>query len=240
MSHPHRHDADDAHQHDADDAHRHDAPYAPDAHRHHHGQAAPPSGPAHGSMPHVHGTHHPAAWRHGVEQIRHCQLCGGALQWTYVAEQRAEHKVCTGCGRIQWFNPKVAAGTLILSGGGVVLLRRGIEPGHGLWTYPGGFVNLGETAQEAAVRETSEESGLHVELDGPAGVYTSDARDIIIVVFRARVVGGSLSACDECLDARVFQPNEIPWDQLAFSSTLALMRQTFPEHAPHDEVKSEK
>ena len=147
-------------------------------------------------------------------------------------EAKRECKVCARCGHVQFLNPKVAAGTLTLIDGRIVLLRRGIEPGYGLWTYPGGFVDLGETAQEAAIRETAEESGLTVEITSPAGVYTSDGRDIIITIFHARTVGGSLHARDESLEAQLFAAAEIPWPDLAFSSTRQLLRDAFPQHAP--------
>jgi ADP-ribose pyrophosphatase YjhB (NUDIX family) len=174
---------------------------------------------------------HPGSWKERLERTRFCTRCGGPLEWTFVPEAKRECKVCSRCGRVHFFNPKLAAGTLTRIDGRIVLLRRGIEPGYGLWTYPGGFVDLGESAQEAAVRETAEESGLHVEITGPAGVYTSDARDIVIVVFHARVAGGALHAADESLEARLFDPADIPWNDLAFSSTRQLLRDHFPGHA---------
>jgi ADP-ribose pyrophosphatase YjhB (NUDIX family) len=177
---------------------------------------------------------HPPSWKARLERTRFCTHCGGPLEWSFVPDAKRECKVCSRCGHVHFFNPKVAAGTLTLVDGRIVLLRRGIEPGYGLWTYPGGFVDLGESAQEGAIRETAEECGLHVEITGPAGVYTSDARDIIIVVFHARVTGGELRAADESLEARLFGPSEIPWPDLAFPSTRQLLCDHFPEHAlPH-------
>ena len=171
-----------------------------------------------------------------MHRLRFCAPCGGRLTWRADSGSGRERLVCDQCGEVQFLNPKVAAGTLILDDGRIVLVRRGIEPGYGLWTFPGGFVDLGESAQEGAARETLEESGLTVEIGKPAGVYTSSARDIIIVVFWARILGGSLCGADECLEARLFRPSEIPWDELAFPSTRQLLETHFPRSS--DELSS--
>jgi len=178
------------------------------------------------------GHAHPRSWKDRLERLRFCNPCGGELVWKSPAPAQPERLTCSACGEVQFLNPKVAAGTLIVVDARIVLLRRAIEPGYGLWTFPGGFVDLGETAQEAAARETMEEAGLRVAVGGPAGVYTSDARDIIIIVFWASVTGGSLCAADECLEARLFHPSEIPWSDLAFSSTRKLLAEHFPRQPP--------
>lgn len=175
--------------------------------------------------------HHPhteAAWQARAEQTRHCSFCGGKLETRSVPEHKGEVKLCSACNRVCFLNPKVAAGTLVLIDGKIVLARRSIEPGYGLWTFPGGFVDLGETPQEAAARETFEEVRLEVQVGAPAGVYISSGRDTVILVFWAEATGGTLQPADECLDARLFAPAEIPWDSLAFPSTRALLHEHFP------------
>lgn len=132
--------------------------------------------------------------------------------------------MCSTCGFVFYLDPKVAAGTLFTIDGGVVLLRRGIEPGYGKWVFPGGFVDRGEPVHEAAIRETWEEAGLRVTLDGVLGVYSFPGQDIVVVAYAATVVEGTLQALDECLDARAFRQGEIPWDDLAFPSTHAALR----------------
>jgi ADP-ribose pyrophosphatase YjhB (NUDIX family) len=121
---------------------------------------------------------------------------------------------------VLYLDPKVAVGTIIRTGDGrLVLVRRAIEPGYGLWVFPGGYVDRGEHIVEAAVREAREESGLEVRVDGLVNIYSYAGTTPIIIVYRATMVGGDLCTDDECLEARLFPPDEIPWDQLAFRST---------------------
>lgn len=151
----------------------------------------------------------------------YCSACATKLEMRFV--ERRELPVCPGCERIQYLDPKVAAGTIPRMDGGLVLIRRGIEPGYGLWTFPGGYMDLGETCQETAIRETHEETGLSVEIDSLLGVYSFPGRPVVVVVYSAVVVEGVPAPLHECLEARVFQPDEVPWEELAFPSTRAAL-----------------
>ncbi|HWN54863.1 MAG TPA: NUDIX domain-containing protein, partial [Methylomirabilota bacterium] len=95
---------------------------------------------------------------------------------------------------------------------------------RGKWTYPGGFVDWGEAVEAAAVRETREETGLEVELDGLLGVYSYPGTPIVIVVYRARVIGGEVRTCWENDCVEWVAPDDIPWEQLAFPSTTEALR----------------
>jgi ADP-ribose pyrophosphatase YjhB (NUDIX family) len=108
--------------------------------------------------------------------------------------------------------------------GGIVLLKRTIEPRIGTWVFPGGFVDRGEATAAAAVRETLEESNLRVSLTGILDVYSFPGSEVVVVVYAAEVVGGTLCAGDECDEARAFAPEAIPWGELAFESTRAALR----------------
>ena len=101
----------------------------------------------------------------------------------------------------------------------IVLVRRAIEPGYGLWVFPGGYVDRGETVTAAALRETREEAGLDVRLDGLVNIYSYPGRPIIIIVYTASILGGELRIDEESLEARLFTPEDIPWTDLAFVST---------------------
>jgi len=149
----------------------------------------------------------------------YCSACATRLEMRFV--ERRELPVCPGCERIQYLDPKVAAGTIPRLGDGLVLIRRAIEPGYGLWTFPGGYMDLGETCQETAIRETLEETGLQVEIDSLLGVYSFPGRPVVVIVYSAVVVEGVPTPMHECLEARVFKPSEVPWDELAFPSTRA-------------------
>ena len=103
-------------------------------------------------------------------------------------------------------------------------MRRNINPSKGKWTFPGGFVDWGETVTGAALRETQEETGFRVDLDGLVGVYSYPGAPVVIVVYRARVVGGALQLSDEIQELAWLVPDEIPWDELAFPSTREALR----------------
>ena len=105
--------------------------------------------------------------------------------------------------------------------GRVVMVRRNMEPGIGRWTFPAGFVDRGESVEEAAVREMEEESGLKVRLNGLVGVYSKTGEAIILVVYSGDVVRGTLAAGPEAQDAGLFDPRELP--PLAFERDTAIM-----------------
>jgi ADP-ribose pyrophosphatase YjhB (NUDIX family) len=142
--------------------------------------------------------------------------------------------VCTSCGTVHWIDPKVAAGCLIVRGGKVLLLKRGIEPGLGKWVFPGGHVDRGETLEAAALRETLEECGVEARLDGLVGVYSYPGRPVIVAVYRATLRSGSPEPypADETLEVKWFAPEEIDAIDLAFRSTAdalsALLGRPFP------------
>jgi ADP-ribose pyrophosphatase YjhB (NUDIX family) len=154
---------------------------------------------------------------------RFCPLCGGALAREPIPPDQREHPVCGRCGFIFYLNPKVVGGTIPERDGRVLLTRRTINPSRGLWTFPGGYVDFGETVTDAAMRETWEETGLKVTLTGLVGVYTYPGAPVIIV-YGARVESGTLRPCSEndLLEWRGVA--EIPWEHLAFPSTRDALR----------------
>lgn len=113
----------------------------------------------------------------------------------------------------------MVVGTIFTLDGGVVLLKRGIEPAMGKWVFPGGYVDRGESVQEAALRETLEEARLKVALGALLNVYSYPRSPNIIIVYAAQIIGGELAAGDESAEAATFLPRDIPWDDLAFDST---------------------
>ena len=156
--------------------------------------------------------------------VRFCPLCGAPLVREPIPPDQREHAVCTRCRFVFYLNPKLVGATIPEQDGRLLLTRRSIEPGRGLWTFPGGFVDYGETVTDAAVRETFEETGLKVDLTGLLNVYTYPAAPVI-VVYKAVVVAGTLATCEENDQLEWVVPGDIPWGMLAFQSTREALRE---------------
>ena len=156
-----------------------------------------------------------------------CPKCGSALGPRRLREFEPDRLACTKCLFIMYLNPKVAAGAVVEYEGGVVLLRREIEPRAGFWVHPGGFVDRGETLEAAAKRETREEVGLDVEIQRLLGAYSFVDSEVVVVTFAARVLEGIPAVGDESLEVRTFLPADVPWDDLAFPSTRLGLREYF-------------
>ena len=166
-----------------------------------------------------HHRHHHEAHAHGQIEYRFCPRCGGGLEHRLVKSHEPKRLVCQTCSFIFYQDPKVVAGTVFTLNGGIVLLKRGVEPALGKWVFPGGYVDRGESVPEAAVRETKEESQLDVKLGPLLNIYSYSGSPNVIVVYTAQVIGGQLAAADESTEARIFPPDEVPWHDLAFDST---------------------
>ncbi len=150
-----------------------------------------------------------------LAEARFCPRCGVEAVIDY-----PRRIACPSCGYEAYFNPKpVAAAIPVDRDGRVILLRRGLEPRRGYWTFPGGFVDLGESVEGAARRETMEELSMEVELGPLLGVYSRGDERVVLIVFRARALGEPTAILPEATEVDAFSPAEIPWDELAFWST---------------------
>ena len=159
-------------------------------------------------------------WKKIINQTRFCLACGGRLIRKFVREEKSWRRVCRSCGFINYFNPRVVAGTIPLLKGKVVLGRRSIEPAKGRWGFPCGYVEWGESTMEAAVRETREEIGLKVKARSLLGVYSYSDAGVVTVVYVAEAVRSPKPrAMHETDLVRAFSKREIPWEDLAFRST---------------------
>jgi 8-oxo-dGTP diphosphatase len=163
--------------------------------------------------------HHQHQHAHGHVEYRFCPRCGGDLERRVVKANEPKRLVCQACSFIFYQDPKVVAGAVFTLDGGIVLLKRGVEPAMGKWAFPGGYVDRGESVQDAAIRETKEESQVDVKLGPLLNVYSYPRSPNVIVVYTAEIIGGELVAADESVDVGAFSPKKIPWDELAFDST---------------------
>lgn len=148
-----------------------------------------------------------------------CPKCGGSLELRAVKAGEPERLVCSECGFVFYQGPKLVASAIFELGGGIVLIQRAIEPGYGKWTFPGGFVELGERAEEAAAREAFEECGVELEIKGILGLYSYTDSVPAIAVYTADVLGGKPEPRDETLSVESFARDRLPWRDLAFPST---------------------
>ncbi len=148
-----------------------------------------------------------------------CPLCGGSLAERYIEIEQRTRRVCSNCGFIFYINPKVVAATIPRQNDHIWLLRRNIEPSLGRWTFPGGYVDLGESVKEAAIRETREETLLEVRIDSLLNIYSYVNAAVIMIVYCATVIAGIAGITAESQEIRAFQLADIPWTDLAFPST---------------------
>ena len=138
----------------------------------------------------------------------HCSRCGLGL--TTVRDGGRDRQGCPACGYVVYRNPVPVAMALAWQDGRMVLVRRGNQPLNGFWAPPAGYVELEESVEEAAVRETEEETGLKITIEGLRGVYSAPRVGVVLVVYRARVDGGTPAAGPEVLDVGLFAAGAMP------------------------------
>lgn len=168
------------------------------------------------------------------DAFQHCSRCGDLLDFGPVEGEERDRLVCPSCHFISYVNPRLVVTTLpITAEGKVILLRRGIEPGYGAWAQPGGFLEIDETTEEGAVRETLEETGLTVEPTRIVGLYSRPPAAIVVACYEARITGGAIRTGPEAIEIEAFAAEQIPWQGIAFrTSTWALrdwIRIAWPE-----------
>jgi len=160
--------------------------------------------------------------------MRYCSVCGSdRIELRVPAGDHLPRFVCAACGAIHYQNPKVVVGCLPEWDDRVLLCRRAIEPRHGLWTLPAGFLENGETVIAGAARETLEEAGARVEVGELYTMISLPHISQIYMMFRARLVDLDYRAGPESLEVRLFREDEIPWEELAFRTIGRTLRNYF-------------
>jgi ADP-ribose pyrophosphatase YjhB (NUDIX family) len=148
--------------------------------------------------------------------IKHCRSCGAPVQYQIPPDDNRERATCTVCGTIHYENPLTVVGTVPAWKDQVLLCRRNIEPRFGLWTLPAGFLEIGETTAEGALRETIEEAGAHIEMQSLFAVLNVVRVAQIHLFYRARLLDPHFAPGPETIEARLFDEDSIPWEELAF------------------------
>jgi ADP-ribose pyrophosphatase YjhB (NUDIX family) len=163
------------------------------------------------------------------DPIRYCRACGTAVAYRVPADDNRERAVCPSCARVHYENPLNVVGTVPVWGDKVLLCKRAIEPRYGLWTLPAGFLELGESTEQGAIRETDEESGARIEL-GPLFTMLNVVRvGQLHLFYRATMTSPELNPGTESLEARLFAEHEVPWDEIAFRTVRETLRLFFAD-----------
>jgi ADP-ribose pyrophosphatase YjhB (NUDIX family) len=157
--------------------------------------------------------------------LNYCSACGGELRHGPIDGEDRDRLACATCGHIAYVNPRLVVTTIpVTDDGRVILLRRGIEPGYGDWAQPGGFLEVDETVTEAAIRETLEETGYVIEPGQIVGLYARLEAAVVVLVFEARVLAGEPRLNPEALEIEAFEPDRIPWPEIAFKTSFWALR----------------
>lgn len=156
--------------------------------------------------------------------MRFCHDCGAPVEITRPEGDTGDRHVCTACETIHYINPKIVVGAVCDWQDKVLLCRRAIEPRTGYWAVPAGFMEIGESTEEGAVRETWEEATARIEIVGLLGLYNIVRLSQVQIFYRARLLSPEMAAGIETLELDLFDWDKIPWDDLAFPTVHRILR----------------
>ena len=161
--------------------------------------------------------------------MNYCSDCGACVSQKIPEGDNRLRFVCDHCGMVHYDNPRIVTGCLPVYEGKVLLCRRAIEPRKGYWTLPGGFLELGETIEEGAVRETWEEAGAKVRVSSLYTIYNVLHVGQLSLFFLAELSSLDFYAGEESLEVRLFSEQEIPWNDLAFTTIARTLQYYFED-----------
>ena len=156
--------------------------------------------------------------------MKFCSNCAQPVSLSVPPGDHLPRFVCTSCGTIHYENPRIIAGCVIEHEGKILLCKRAIEPRHGFWTAPAGFMENGESVQHAAAREAMEEALAHVQIGSLLAVVNVLRAHQVHIMFRATLIEPSFGIGPESLESRLYAEEEIPWPDLAFLSVEFALR----------------
>ncbi len=167
--------------------------------------------------------------------MKYCSRCGADVERKIPADDNRERWVCTRCGTTHYQNPLIVVGCVAEKDGQILLCKRAIEPRHGYWTVPAGFMELGESLAGGAARETLEEACAEIEIGHMfASIDVIDAGQVH-VFFTGKLRGG-FGVGEESLETQLFSEEDIPWDELAFRSGRYALEKYFEDRGRNNGV----
>lgn len=161
--------------------------------------------------------------------FKHCKVCGAPVVYRVPADDTRDRAVCTVCGTVHYENPLNVVGTVPFWEDRVLLCRRNIEPRYGLWTLPAGFMELDETLEAGAVRETIEEAGAEFEVLELFTLLNVVRVGQVHFFYRARLLSTRFEPGPETIEAQLFTESEIPWETLAFKTVKETLKHYFAD-----------
>lgn len=171
--------------------------------------------------------------------MKFCSQCGNKVVLRVPDGDNRSRHVCIECDAIHYQNPRIIAGCLPLFEDRVLLCKRSIEPRSGKWTLPAGFMENGETTEQAALRETSEEANARAEILHLYTLFSLPHISQVYLFYRARLLDLDFSAGEETLEVSLFEENDIPWDELAFPVITQTLEHYFEDRkADHFPMRS--
>ncbi|WP_369602172.1 NUDIX hydrolase [Hahella sp. SMD15-11] len=156
--------------------------------------------------------------------MKFCSSCGTPLTIRVPEGDNRERHVCPECQMIHYINPKIVAGTLPYHEGKILLCKRAIEPRMGYWTLPAGFMEMNESTEEAARRETLEEACAAAEIGPLLSMISIPHIGQVHIFYLARLINGTFAAGEESLEVDLFAPDDIPWNDIAFPTVKRTLR----------------
>jgi len=161
--------------------------------------------------------------------MKFCSSCGREVILQIPDGDNRHRYCCRHCSAIHYQNPRMVIGTVTVWEEKILLCRRAIEPRHGYWTLPAGFMENGETTDEGAARETLEEAGARIDMGPLFSMIDVPHVDQVHLFYRASLLHLDFVPGPESLEARLFHEDEIPWDEIAFRTVGQTLKWFFED-----------
>ena len=161
--------------------------------------------------------------------MKFCSECGSTVSRRIPSGDHALRDVCDTCGTVHYQNPKLVVGAIAEWGDRILMCRRAIEPRHGFWTLPAGFMENEETTAAAAARETLEEACARIEVGEMFTLINVPHISQVHIIYRAKLLDAGFSPGEESLEVALFREDEIPWREIAFRTITLTLRHYFDD-----------